>query len=123
MRPVIIPDLFFTDLLPQIDDLAELKLTLHCFWLLNEQSGELRYLRGDDLRSDARLLASLDAGQRPAHARTQRWKMRWQRAVARNTLLRLEIDTGPEVSRIASQTVTRRSGTSSTPSRDGRHWR
>ena len=60
MRPVIMPDLFFTDLLPQIDDLAELKLTLHCFWLLNEQSGELRYLRGADLRSDRRLLESLN---------------------------------------------------------------
>ncbi len=48
MKPVIIPDLFFTDLLPQIDDLVELKLTLHCFWLLNSQEGDLRYVRGDD---------------------------------------------------------------------------
>ena len=59
MKQVIIPDHFFTDLLPQIDNMAELKLTLHCFWLLNEQSGELRYLRGDDLRSDEKLLVSL----------------------------------------------------------------
>ncbi len=40
MKPVVVPDLFFSDLLPQIDDLAELKLALHCLWLLNEQSGE-----------------------------------------------------------------------------------
>ena len=59
MKAVVIPDLFFTDLLPQIDDLAELKLTLHCFWLLNEQSGEFRYLRGEDLRQDAKLLQSM----------------------------------------------------------------
>ena len=59
MRPVIVPDFFFTDLLPLIDDLAELKLTLHCFWLLNEQEGSLRYLRGDDLRDDTTLLDSL----------------------------------------------------------------
>ena len=59
MKPVVVPDFFFTDLLPQIDDLAELKLTLHCFWLLNEQSGDLRYVRGADLRADAVLLAGL----------------------------------------------------------------
>ena len=91
MRPVIIPDHFFTDLLPQIDDLAELKLTLHCFWLLNEQSGELRYVRGEDLRKDATLLASLNLA---SHLRTPQAALAdaMQRAVARNTLLRLEID-------------------------------
>nr|HMN30234.1 hypothetical protein [Caldilineaceae bacterium] len=59
MKPVVIPEHFFTELLPQIDDLAELKLTLHCFWLLNAQEGELRYLRGEDLRQDATLVQSL----------------------------------------------------------------
>lgn len=92
MRPVIIPDHFFMDLLPQIDDLAELKLTLHCFWLLNEQSGELKYLRGDDLRKDATLLGSL---QITSDLRTPQATLTdaLQRAVARNTLLRLDIDT------------------------------
>ena len=52
MKPVIVPDLFFSDLLPQIEDLGELKLTLHCFWLLNEQDTALKYLRGADLRYD-----------------------------------------------------------------------
>ncbi len=95
MRPVIIPDHFFSDLLPQIDDLAELKLTLHCFWLLNEQSGELRYLRGDDLRRDVRLLASLTLA---SDLRTLQATLEdaLQRAVARNTLLRMEIDTDVE---------------------------
>ncbi|MDQ3247888.1 MAG: DnaD domain protein [Chloroflexota bacterium] len=95
MRPVIIPDHFFTDLLPQIDDLAELKLTLHCFWLLNEQGGDLRYLRGDDLRKDNTLLVSLNLASdlRPAQATLED---ALQRAVARNTLLRLEIETNVE---------------------------
>ena len=57
LKPVIVPDAFFTELLPQIDDLAELKLTLHCFWLLNEQEGPVKYLLGDNLRRDERLLA------------------------------------------------------------------
>ncbi len=95
MKPVIIPDLFFSDLLPQIDDLPELKLTLHCLWLLNEQSGDLRYIRGDDLRGDAVLLAglNLDNDLRPPSIVLED---ALERSVARNTLLRLEIVTGPE---------------------------
>lgn len=95
MRQVIVPDLFFTDLLPLVDDLAELKLTLHCFWLLNEQAGELRYLKGADLRGDERLLAGLNLANdlRPPIAVLED---ALERCVARNTLLRLEIITGPE---------------------------
>jgi DnaD/phage-associated family protein len=91
MKQVIVPDHFFVELLPQIDDLAELKLTLHCFWLLNEQEGELRYLRGDDLRNDAKLLQSLtlDSDLRTPQATLAD---ALQRAVARNTLLKLEIE-------------------------------
>ena len=97
MQKVIIPDLFFTDLLPLIDDLAELKLTLHCFWLLNDQDGDLRYLRGDDLRSDKTLLQSLSM---ESDLRTPRVALAdaLERAVARNTLLRLEIETADPVS-------------------------
>jgi len=92
MKPVIVPDYFFSDLLPQIDDLAELKLTLHCFWLLNEQDGALRYLRGSDLRSDRTLLDSLRqiSDLRPVHTILDG---ALERAVARNTLLRLQITT------------------------------
>lgn len=95
MKPVVIPDHFFTDLLPQIDDLAELKLTLHCFWLLNEQTSELRYLRGADLRQDETLLRSLTLDndlRTPQEALADAL----QRAVARNTLLKLEIETDLE---------------------------
>lgn len=96
MRPVVIPDHFFTELLPQVDDLAELKLTLHCFWLLNEQESELRYLRGDDLRNDDKLLQSLTMTNDLRTAPTA-LDDALQRAVARNTLLKLEIETDEEV--------------------------
>ncbi|MEM7132134.1 MAG: DnaD domain protein [Chloroflexota bacterium] len=89
MNPIVVPDYFFSDLLPLIDNLAELKLTMHCFWLLNEQSGDLRYLRGDDLRSDTQLLSSLSADDlRPPLTILDD---ALERTVARNTLLRLEI--------------------------------
>jgi DNA replication protein len=108
MKPVIIPDHFFTELLPQINDLAELKLTLHCFWLLNEQEGELKYLRGLDLRNDDRLLRSLtlDSDLRPPQAVLED---ALQRAVARNTLLKLEIET-PEPAEGQGDRETRRQG-------------
>jgi DNA replication protein len=103
MKPVVVPDLFFTDLLPLIDDLAELKLTLHCFWLLNEQEGTLRYLRGDDLRSDETLLESLNLDsdlRTPLQALTDAL----ERAVARNTLLRMDVETdGPAPGEILSE--------------------
>lgn len=93
LKPVLVPDHFFTDLLPLIDDLAELKLTLHCFWLLNEQQGDLRYLTGSDLRMDGDLLRSLnlDSDLRPPLATLED---ALERAVARNTLLRMEVTTG-----------------------------
>jgi len=93
MKPVIVPDFFFTDLLPLIDDLAELKLTLHCFWLLNEQEGQLKYLRGADLRADEVLLRSLTLDNElrtPAQALADAL----ERATARGTLLKLEIESG-----------------------------
>lgn len=92
MKPVKVPDLFFSDLLPMIDDLAELKLTLHCFWLLNEQEGDLKYLRGADLRADKRLLQSLNL-ESELRTPEQALADALERAVARNTLLKLEIET------------------------------
>lgn len=91
LKPVKVPDIFFTDLLPLIDDLAELKLTLHAFWLLNTQEGEVRYLRGDDLRADDILLRALnldDELRTPLEALQDAL----ERAVARNTLIRLEVE-------------------------------
>lgn len=92
MKPVVIPDHFFSELLAQIDDLAELKLILHCFWLLNEQSGEFRYLRGEELRSDEILLQSM-AGDQELRTPVDTLNDALQRAVARNVLLRLEVET------------------------------
>jgi DNA replication protein len=92
MKAVMIHDFFFTDLLPLIDDLAELKLTLHCFWLLNEQEGRLRYLRGDDLREDLTLLESLNLDS-DLRTPLQALEYALERAIGRNTLLRMDVET------------------------------
>ncbi len=56
---VPIPVAFFHDLLPQIDHLDELKITLYAIWLLNLQEGNLRFLRRRDLKVDSQLLNTL----------------------------------------------------------------
>lgn len=54
-----IPAAFFTELLPAVDDLGELKITLHAFWLLGNKDGHFRCFRRDELLADARLLEGL----------------------------------------------------------------
>ena len=92
MLAVIVPDLFFVDLLPQIDDLAELKLTVYFFWLLNEQEGPLRFVRGEDMRSDQKLLTSLSV-ESDLRSPLAAFEDALERAVSRNTLIRMDVET------------------------------
>jgi DnaD/phage-associated family protein len=85
-----IPKLVFTDLIPVIDDLDELKLTLHILWRLRQQRGKVRYLRFSDLASDQVLLSGL--GESPVE--TLRTAL--DRVVARGTLLRAKRPNGDE---------------------------
>jgi DnaD/phage-associated family protein len=84
VRSVRLPDPVFTELIPLIDDLDELKLTLHVLWRLGQQRGEIRYLRRADLDADQVLLSSL--GDRPV----ERLGRALGRAVERGSLLRVE---------------------------------
>lgn len=54
-----VPNLFFSELLPLIDNVAELKVVLHLFWLIGKKRGALRYARLDELLKDRRLLDGL----------------------------------------------------------------
>lgn len=82
-----VPSLFFTTLLPQIDDLAELKVTLHLFWLLGRKRGLPRVVTYQELAADRTLLRGLGAlNQDPAQA----LKRGLQAAEQRGTLLALD---------------------------------
>ncbi len=52
-----LPNLFFSELLPAIDDLAELKVTLHIFWQMAHS--KTAFVRASDLRADRTLMQSL----------------------------------------------------------------
>ncbi len=86
IRTTPVPNLFFSDLLPHIDDLDELKLTLYCFWRLALKEGQLPYVRRSELQQDKVLLASF---QHPSEAAL---RQALERACARGTLLHVAVE-------------------------------
>lgn len=58
-----IPSLFFSELLPEIDDLDELKVTLYAIWFLDRQEGDVRYITFVDFQSDPALLGGLSSAE------------------------------------------------------------
>jgi DNA replication protein len=85
-RAVPVPDLFFSELLPQIDSVPELKVTLHVLWLLSRKKGPARYTSKEELLHDGVLLRGLrtDGGSPEALL-----EQGLEKAVARGTLLHL----------------------------------
>lgn len=53
---VRLPETFFTQLLPVIDSITQLRLLLYFFWHIDQQQGNLRFLRFVDLISDPALV-------------------------------------------------------------------
>lgn len=88
-----VPNLFFSELLPLIDNLAELKVVLHLFWLIGKKRGALRYARLDELLRDRRLLDGLAT---PKLSGEDVLRDALERAVARGALLRTEVMRGRE---------------------------
>jgi DnaD/phage-associated family protein len=52
-----IPGPFFSELLPQIDNLEELKVTLYALWKLDHMEGQHRYLQIEDFVEDRELIS------------------------------------------------------------------
>jgi len=84
VRMTPLPAPFFSQLLPQIDHLGELKITLYAFWFFSRQEGSFRYLVLGEMKKDARLLAALEnTGKNGEQALSEAL----ERAVARGTLV------------------------------------
>ena len=67
-----LPNLFFSELLAAIDDLAELKVTLHIFWLIAQGKHRTQNVTWDELRGDTTLMQSLAACEgKPAETLTR----------------------------------------------------
>ena len=88
MRLTAVPNLFFSDLLPIIDNLAEMKVTLYAFWALNQKEGKVRFLRLTDFLNDPAFLKAM--APTPTMA-TELLLDGVERAVARGTFLHVNI--------------------------------
>ncbi len=87
---VPVPEVFFTELLPEIEDTAELKVTLHLFWLLAQKQGDPRCVNEHELIADKILLQSLKRRGDPRPVE-ERLHQALEKAVARGTILRIHL--------------------------------
>src|SRR3990172_5680979 len=91
--PTPIPAGFFSELLPAIDDVGELRLTLYAFWALARKAPAGRYLRKVELLGDRLLLDSFGG---PARENELRLTSALERCVARGTLLQVRPSDEPD---------------------------
>jgi DNA replication protein len=84
LRTTPVPNLFFSELLPIIDHLGELKLTLYAFWALAQKEGRFKYLRQSEIASDEIFMQGLDPRERESR---EILADALERAVARGTFL------------------------------------
>jgi len=85
-RAVAIPSLFFTALLPRIDDPAELVVTVYFFFAHARKKGQPRFLTYAELEADGTLAAALSSLAEGALRRGL------NAAVERGTLLRVAVE-------------------------------
>jgi DnaD/phage-associated family protein len=88
-QQVPIPSLLFKELLPIIDDLGEMKISLYSFWRLDRMEGAFRFLRFSDLAGDPELLTGL---RKPGVSDKESLHDALNRAVQRGTLLEFKSD-------------------------------
>jgi DNA replication protein len=90
VRFTSVPDLFFSELLPLIDNIPELKVTLHVIWLLYHKKGYPRCINLEELLHDGVLLGGL---KMPGQSPQQLVREGLERGVNRGTLLHLSTRT------------------------------
>src|SRR5256885_11806220 len=87
---VPIPEVFFTHVLPEIEDSAELKVTLHLFWLLAQKESNTRCISDRELRNDKILMHGLKRRGEPRPP-PERVAQGLGQAVAQGTLIRIQL--------------------------------
>lgn len=89
LRLTQVPNLFFSDLLPIIDSLEELKVTLYAFWALTQKEGQVRYLRLVDFLNDGLFMKGMGP---TATLAAEAVADGVERAVARGTFLKVKVE-------------------------------
>jgi len=88
-RATAVPNVLFTELLPLIDDVDELRVTMYAIYALGRHKGYPRFITENELAADASLMASLDGDESPEASRL-RLTRGLDASVERGALLRLE---------------------------------
>ena len=88
---------FVSELLPCIDDLAELKVTLYFMWAIQQREGRFRYLRRHDFLNDSNFMAGLAGLDSEPNTVLD---AALERACARGTLLSTAITSGDETEQL-----------------------
>ena len=88
-----LPNEFFTELLPMIDHLGELQITMYAFWVFNKKEGSFRYFSYQEIAGDDHLLKCLQA---PGLSPEEALQDALERAVSRGTLLSVSLAEGDE---------------------------
>ncbi len=83
-----LPNLFFSALLLQIDDLTELKVTLHIFWVLYRKRGYPRFITYRELLSDRTLMSGMKGG---THLPDEALRQALGQAASRGSILHLSL--------------------------------
>lgn len=89
LRTVPMPEPFFTELLPLIDHLPELKVTLYAVWSLSLKAGTYRFVQRSDFAEDDLFMGGLSASPRQAE---EALDDALERAEARGTLLGVTVE-------------------------------
>ena len=97
-EPVSLPAYFFSELLPLIDDLAELKVTIFTLAALQQKDGDYRFLRFDEFIADEQLMRGLAVLDESMTA-LQMLNGALDKTIARGTLLMSEVHVKGEVKR------------------------
>jgi DNA replication protein len=85
VRMTAVPSQFFSELLPEIDNLDEMKVTLYAVWFLDRLETPVRYMTYADFAGDERLVCALEP---------EGLTLALARAVKRGTLLHVDMARG-----------------------------
>jgi DnaD/phage-associated family protein len=89
-RATAVPSVFFSELMPQIEDPAELRVSLYVIYALGRRRGYPRFVTAAELRAEAPLMASLGDGNEAGAIEALEQGL--EKAVVRGMLLRLDLE-------------------------------